>query len=318
MGYAETAKMDKLTLTNKIKPLCDSGKIQGKIDFNKNLARYTSWRVGGAGDIVFWPKDLIDLQNFLKNITDDIPVTFLGLGSNVLIRDGGIRGIVIITQGEMGNLKLVDGQYIYAEAGVPCAKVAKFMANNNYSKGEFLSGIPGTVGGALAMNAGAYKGETWNFVKKVLMITRNGELIEREPNEFEIAYRTVKYANQNSEWFAAAWFEFEKGKKEDSTMAIKELLKSRNNSQPIGKFSGGSVFRNPKDNYAARIIESLGLKSYSIGGAQISEKHANFIINNKVATAKDIENLIFYVKDNVQKECNIELIPEVHILGEDK
>ena len=317
MGFAKTVKMDKLTLFNKIKPLADSGKIRGKIDFDKNLARYTSWRVGGYGDVVFWPKDLQDLQSFLKNIAEDIPITFLGLGSNVLIRDGGIRGIVIITQGVMGNLKLVDNHYIYAEAGVPCAKVAKFMASNSYSKGEFLSGIPGTVGGALAMNAGAYKGETWNFVKKALMITRNGELIERAPNEFEIAYRSVKYKNQNKEWFAAAWFEFEKGAKEDSTSAIKALLKSRNNSQPIGKFSGGSVFRNPNNDYAARIIESLGLKNYTIGGAHISEKHANFIINNKVATAKDIESLIFYIKDNVQKECNIELIPEVHILGEE-
>tara|TARA_R110000868_G_scaffold160854_5_gene390667 strand:- start:14372 stop:15337 length:966 start_codon:yes stop_codon:yes gene_type:complete len=293
--------------------------IKGKVEFSHSLAKYTSWRVGGDGDIVFWPDDLADLQKFLAILNYDlvdIPISFLGLGSNVLIRDGGIRGVVIITQGLLNNLILADEKYIYAEAGVPCAKVSKFMASNGFTKGEFLSGIPGTVGGALAMNAGAYKGETWDFVAKVQMINKQGQLIFKDSHEFEISYRTVKHKSIEQEWFVAAWFAFDKGVKEESLARIKNLLKSRNESQPIGKFSGGSVFRNPKDNYAAKIIENLGLKNYSIGGAQVSEKHANFIINDKTATAKDIESLIFYVKDMVFKEYNINLEPEVHFLGD--
>lgn len=299
-------------------------KITGKIEYNKKLARFTSWRVGGNGDIVFWPTDLKDLQNFLKIISDleddlktIIPITFIGLGSNVLIRDKGIRGVIIITQGVLSKLEHQENKYIYAESGVPCAKIAKFMASNNYSKGEFLSGIPGTVGGALAMNAGAYKGETWNFVNRVLMIQKDGKLVLRDPNYFDVSYRTVKYNSKDKEWFAGCWFEFPKGIKETSINTIKELLKARNDSQPIGKFSGGSVFRNPEGDYAARIIDSLGLKGFCIGRAHVSEKHANFIINEKEALSKDIEDLILYIKNKVKKETNIDLIPEVHILGDE-
>jgi len=288
--------------------------LSGRFEEGVSLARYTSWKVGGQAEILFQPKDLKDLQNFLSTLNASTPITWLGRGTNVLVRDGGIRGVVIVMQGAMNTLEKTQNNHIRAELSVSCAKLARFSAENDLLGAEFLAGIPGTVGGALAMNSGAYGSETWNFVSQVETVDRRGNLHVRTPNEFEVAYRSVKGAPD--EWFIAATFEFEKGDGQQSREKIRALLDQRNSSQPVGNRSCGSVFRNPENDFAARLIESCNLKGKTIGGAQISTKHANFIINTGDASAEDIEMLITYVRNTIDRECGVSLIPEVRIIGE--
>lgn len=289
-------------------------KLRGKLERRVSLARYTSWKVGGAAEMLYQPEDLADLQNFIKTLDATVPVTWLGRGTNVLVRDGGVRGVVIIMQGCINKLEKIESNLLRAELGVSCAKLARFGAENDLVGGEFLAGIPGTVGGALAMNSGAYGSETWNYVLEVETIDRNGELHVRSPNEFEIGYRSVK--GHSEEWFIAATFRFAAGDGQQAKQKIRELLDQRNTSQPVGNKSCGSVFRNPENDFAARLIESCDLKGKTIGGAQISTKHANFILNTGDATAADIEALIVNVRSTIENECGILLIPEVRIIGE--
>ncbi len=289
-------------------------KLRGKLEKNVSLARYTSWKVGGLADVLFQPADLQDLQNYLKELDKSTPITWLGRGTNLLIRDGGIRGVVILMNNCLNHLKKNTNDSIHAEVGVSCAKLARFSAENEQQGGEFLAGIPGTVGGALAMNSGAYGNETWNFVTEVETLSRNGEITIRGPEEFEIAYRSVKGLNE--ECFIAATFQFVRGDGQMAKQTIRELLDKRNASQPMGENSCGSVFRNPDNDFAARLIESCNLKGFTIGGAQISKKHANFIINTGGASANDIESLIIQVKETVEQDSGVVLVPEVKIIGE--
>jgi UDP-N-acetylmuramate dehydrogenase len=292
--------------------MLESTTFQGQLLLNEPLADYTSWHVGGIAQRLYKPADLADLAAFLATLPADEALTWLGLGSNVLIRDGGITGTVILTLGALTKLTLA-AQIIRAEAGVTCAKLAKFCAKEQFSKGTFFAGIPGTVGGALAMNAGAFGGETWQYVVAVETIDRDGRIKKRLPEDFQIAYREVQ-APPN-EWFVAGYFGFPTGNTEQTQQDIKALLKKRNETQPIGEFSCGSVFRNPPDDYAARLIESCGLKGKRIGNACVSTKHANFIINNKTATAHDIEQLIQLVQDTVYQKTGVRLVRECHLLG---
>lgn len=295
----------------------NSKSLRGILKQQEALARYTSWRVGGKAKQTYRPADLEDLINFLATLPDNENLVWLGLGSNVLIRDGGILGTVIITQGKLNKIeKLANSKQIRVEAGVTCAKMAKFCVKLGFVEGAFFAGVPGTMGGALAMNAGAFGGETWRHVVKVETINIKGEIITRTPKEFEINYREVKRPQQ--EWFVAGHFEFSDGEIEKASEAIRELLHKRNDSQPIGEFSCGSVFRNPPGDYAARLIETAGLKGLRQGNAWVSEKHANFIINGGEATAADIEKLILKVQERVEEVHGVRLIPEVHIIGEGK
>ncbi|QMU62802.1 MAG: UDP-N-acetylmuramate dehydrogenase [Gammaproteobacteria bacterium] len=288
--------------------------LRGKLERGVSLARFTSWKVGGAAEILFQPEDLADLQKFIKTLDVAVPITWLGRGTNVLVRDGGVRGVVIIMQGCINKLEKIESNLIRAELGVSCAKLARFGAENDLIGAEFLAGIPGTVGGALAMNSGAYGSETWNYVAEVETLDRNGELQVRRPNEFEIGYRSVN--GPDDEWFIAATFKFETGDGQQAKQKIRELLDQRNASQPVGNKSCGSVFRNPENDFAARLIESCELKGKTIGGAQISTKHANFILNMGDATAADIEALILNVRSTIKSKCGVSLIPEVRIIGE--
>ncbi len=289
---------------------------QGQLEQEASLSDYTTWRVGGPATRLFKPKDLADLAVFLKHCPKDEPLLWLGLGSNSLIRDGGFLGTVILTQGCLNEMTLVTPETIRVEAGVSCAKMARFSARNGLQGGEFWAGIPGTMGGALRMNAGCFNGETWNFVTEVETMTRDGVLHHRSPQEFEIAYRHVE-GLQPDEWFVAGTFKLIPGEKEESLGKIKALLERRTNTQPTSEFNCGSVFRNPPGDYAARLIESCGLKGFRIGHAVVSEKHANFIINEEgKASADEIEALIEHVHNTVLKEKGIHLIREVHFLGE--
>lgn len=296
-------------------PLTTSKVWRGRLLEKELLAHYTSWRVGGPADYVYIPEDIDDLAVFLTQLPNTMPMLWLGLGSNVLIRDGGISGLVIITQGALNHIQSLDAISVQAEAGVACAQLARHTARLGLTGLEFLAGIPGTIGGALAMNAGCYGGETWRFVRSVEMMQRSGERINRLATEFEVGYRHVKKPAE--EWFVSACFELKNGDKQHSLNEIKTLLEKRNQAQPTGLPNCGSVFRNPPGHFAGHLIEQHGLKGKSIGGARISEKHANFIINENHATAADIEQLILHVQTVILREQGIKLMPEVCMLGTD-
>ena len=285
---------------------------------NEPMSRHTSWRVGGVADRYYRPVDINDISAYLESLSVDEPVFWLGLGSNLLVSDAGIRGTVICTSGVLNEIKKIDETRIYVEAGVPSPKLAKFSAKLGLTGVEFLSGIPGTVGGALKMNAGAIGGETWDVIESVETIDSMGVIHKRTPNEFNIAYRHVeaKQSDLNEEWFVSAVVKLTIGDKEESLQKIKDHLNRRGATQPTQQPNAGSVFRNPKGDFAARLIESCGLKGFCIGGACVSEKHANFIINTGTATANDIDALIKVMHEKVQQQHNVDLIREVQIVGE--
>ena len=286
--------------------------LRGQLKRDEPMAGHCSWRTGGSADWYYEPADLQDLANFLADSDASKPIHFIGLGSNTLVRDGGIRGVVVGPLNRLNRIELLDSGQVYAECGVTCAKLARFCQQQQLAGADFRAGIPGTVGGALAMNAGAFGSETWQFVEAVEMIGRQGQIHKRQRDQFDVAYRTVKM--QADEWFSAGYFVFPPNQGEVSN--IKPLLEKRNASQPIGLPSCGSVFKNPPNDHAARLIEAAGLKGHCIGGACVSNKHANFIINSDQATASQLEDLILYVQAEVKQQFGIELHTEVRILGE--
>ncbi|MGZ8190191.1 MAG: UDP-N-acetylmuramate dehydrogenase [Methylococcaceae bacterium] len=288
--------------------------MKGRLLHNEKLAKYTSWRVGGVADQLYVPFDREDLIEFIKALPDNESVFWMGLGSNLLVRDGGIRGTVINTKGRLKALKLAEDGSVYVEAGVPCAHVARFCGEQGLTGAEFLAGIPGTMGGALKMNAGAFGGETWRVVRQVETINSKGTVTVRLPQDFQISYRSVKGAE--GEWFLAANLTLEPGDSQESLQKIKGLLEQRAKTQPTNQPSCGSVFKNPPGDYAARLIEQTGLKAYAIGGACVSEKHANFIVNTGNATAAEIEALIKYVQRKVEENYGVALQTEVCMIGE--
>ena len=300
----------------------ENAALRGTLKRNVPMSRYTSWRAGGMAERVYQPADLDDLAIFLRGLPVEEPLYTIGLGSNLLVRDGGLHGTVLLMHGALGGLRLEKDGCIYAEAGVPGAKLARFAALHNLRGAEFFAGIPGTVGGMLAMNAGCYGSETWEKVLRVLVIDRNGALHERTPADYEIGYRHVVRNQQsgsgNQEYFVAAWLKFGKGDGAAARQEIKALLSKRVASQPLNLPSAGSVFRNPPGDHAARLIQQCGLKGKRIGGAQVSEKHANFIVNAGGASAADIEKLIDEVRESVRQQTGIDLHPEVKIIGEMK
>lgn len=281
---------------------------------NEPLARYTSWRVGGKADQLFIADNVIDLQAFLQTLPAQEPVYFIGLGSNLLVRDGGVRGTVIVMHQALSELRM-EGERVYADAGVTCGKLARFSANQAKQGAEFMAGIPGTVGGALAMNAGCYGAETWDIVDQVKTIDLAGAVHVRDKAEYVATYRHVQFPKAD-EWFLGAWFALQAGDAKESTQKIKQLLATRLASQPLNMPSAGSTFRNPQGNYAAKLIEECDLKGYIIGGAQVSEKHANFIVNVGNASALDIELLIKHIKEQVLAKHGVELHQEVRVIGE--
>ncbi|HSH54259.1 MAG TPA: UDP-N-acetylmuramate dehydrogenase [Methylotenera sp.] len=286
----------------------------GKLLLDEPMARYTSWRVGGKADRLYIPAGLEDLCTFLQSLDATEPVHFIGLGSNLLVRDGGVRGTVVLMHNVLNDLRM-DGDLVYADVGVTCAKLAKFSAKQAKQGAEFFAGIPGTVGGALAMNAGCYGSETWNVVSRVTTINKQGQLNTRDAAEFIASYRHVDMP-VSDEWFISAWFGLVAGDAHESAQKIKALLAQRLSSQPLNLPSAGSTFRNPAGDFAARLIEASGLKGYIIGGAQVSEKHANFIVNIGGANALDIELLIKHMRETVLEKHGVALQQEVKVIGE--
>lgn len=287
--------------------------VQGELRYDEPMSRHTSWRAGGPAEVFFIPASVEDLSTFLRALDIETPIFWHGVGSNLLVRDGGFPGVVISASKILRDVERVDHYLVRAGAGVPCTALARQCIRWELGPSEFFAGIPGTVGGALAMNAGAHGGETWERVDSVRTIDRNGEIHERAPAEYSIGYRSV--TGPANEWFLGAHFRFE----QDATPSFETLnamLDRRKKTQPLGLPSCGSVFRNPPGDHSARLIEAAGLKGHRIGGAEVSEKHANFIINRDNASATDIEELIEYVRQTVLDVHKVELVHEVRIVGE--
>jgi UDP-N-acetylmuramate dehydrogenase len=283
-----------------------------RVRLDEPLSRHTSWHVGGPADVFFMPRDRADLVAFLQSLPRGTPVLWIGLGSNLLVRDGGIRGVVVSTKEALGAIERRGEREVYAEAGAACARVARECAKWDLGPAEFLTGIPGTIGGALAMNAGAFGGETWNQVASVETVDAQGRVRQRHAAEYRPGYRHVE-PPVAGEWFLAALLHFDAG---SSAGATKGLLEKRRATQPIGEWSCGSVFTNPPGDHAARLIEASGLKGFRIGGAVVSAKHANFILNEGGATARDVESLIQHVQREVARAQGVALQPECRIVGE--
>ncbi|HEY9379887.1 MAG TPA: UDP-N-acetylmuramate dehydrogenase [Burkholderiales bacterium] len=293
--------------------------VKGRLLHNESMANHVSWRAGGPARQAYVPVSLDDLAAFLRSLPADEAVCFVGLGSNLLVRDGGFDGTVVLMHNTRGAMRH-EGRLVYAEAGVASPKVARYAALHGYEGAEFLAGIPGTIGGALAMNAGCYGVETWENVERVQVIRRDGELMDRVPTDFEIGYRHVlshRGVLGMNEWFVGAWFSFPRGNVQRARLRIKELLSARVASQPLNLPNAGSVFRNPPGDYAARLVEACGLKGFAIGGVHVSEKHANFIVNPEGrGTAADIEALIAHVREVVRERFGVALHPEVRVVGQ--
>jgi len=277
------------------------------------LSRHTSWHVGGPAEVFFNPRDVADLAAFLRTAPPGVPIHWIGLGSNLLVRDGGLRGIVISTHGALDELERLNETTVRAGVGVACARIARQCIRWGLGPAEFFAGIPGTLGGALAMNAGAFGGETWQHVLSVETIDRAGHTHARARGEYRVGYRQVT-GPAAEEWFVTAELTFER---RPGTHAgdVRTLLARRKASQPIGEWSCGSVFTNPPGDHAARLIEACGLKGFRIGDASVSVKHANFIINHGGASAHDLERLIAHVRDEVARAHGVTLEPEVRIVG---
>jgi UDP-N-acetylmuramate dehydrogenase len=291
--------------------------LEARVRRGEPMSKHTSWHVGGPAELFFTPVDVADVSAFLKSLQPGTPVMWIGLGSNLLVRDGGIRGAVIETHGVFDELERRGDNEVWCGSGVACAKLAKQCIKWGLGPAEFFAGIPGTLGGALAMNAGAFGGETWRHVVSVAVVDRNGVRRERPSSDYTVGYRHVSGANHNlgDEWFlgASLRFELRPGVSNDD---IKQLLARRKATQPIQEWSCGSVFTNPPGDHAARLIEASGLKGHRIGGARVSEMHANFIVNDGSASAADIEQLIRHVQQTVEQQQGVRLTTEVRIVGE--
>jgi UDP-N-acetylmuramate dehydrogenase len=293
--------------------LNDTG-LRGELLLDEPLARHTSWRVGGPARRFYRPADRADLVAFLQTLPPEEPLLWLGLGSNLLVRDGGFPGTVLAVSGRLNALRLCGPDRLYGEVGVACAHVARLAVRNGGVGLEFLAGIPGTLGGALAMNAGAFGGETWANVVEVETVDRAGVVRARRAGDFVVGYREVR--GPVGEWFLAATLRFAPGDVAAAQQRVRQLLDRRAATQPTSQPSGGSTFRNPPGDFAARLIETAGLKGLTIGGAQVSPKHANFIVNLGTASAADIEMLIAEVAARVKAAHGIDLRAEVHTVGE--
>lgn len=289
-------------------------KLRGKLYQNHLLAEYTSWKIGGVAEYFYEPVDLEDLRLLLQSWQEG-PVTILGAATNVLIRDKGIKGLVIYLRNCLNGLNKIDNSTLRAEAGVGLARLLQKCMSLSMIDAAFMAGIPGTVGGALAMNAGACGDCIWKHIVAVETINRFGEIKLRPAEEFIANYRQVVGLGAE-EWFVAATLFFARGDLQEMQRQISEHLQKRKSSQPLDLPSCGSVFRNPPGDYAARLIEAVELKGRQIGGAKVSEKHANFIVNCGKALASDVEALMQEIIFTVKQTYKVNLVPEVHILGE--
>lgn len=286
---------------------------------NIPLAAYTSWQIGGAAEYFAQPDSLSALQatlNYWETIAPTRPIHFFGRGANLLVRDGGVAGLVIRSVKCLQQLTALSKGVLYVEAGVSLARLLTVCCRLAYIEAAFMAGIPGSVGGALMMNAGAYGSYIWDYVVAVYTLNRSGSIQRRVKAEFIIGYREL-HGLAVDEWFIAAELHFTVGDGHALQQRVLGYLRSRRQKQPLEYPSCGSVFRNPPGYHAAQLIEASGFKGVQIGGAQVSTKHANFIVNRGGATAQAVLILIATITAKVYQLHRIKLIPEVHIIGHD-
>ena len=282
---------------------------------NEPMSRHTTFRVGGPAELMFFPASAAEVRAALDAAREaEVPVHLVGNGSNLLVRDGGLKGLTIAL-GEPFSEVRVEGSAVIAQAGAPLARVAAAAQEAGLSGLEFASGIPGTLGGGCAMNAGAYGGELKDVLENAQVLL-GGELRTMNKDELEMGYRTTRVLREGGIVLEAR-FVLTPDNREDIAARMRELNARRREKQPLNLPSAGSTFKRPEGHFAGALIEGCGLKGCSIGGAQVSEKHAGFVVNTGGATAADILNLIGHVHDVVLRETGVELEPEVRIIGED-
>ena len=286
-----------------------------EVKINALMKEHINFEVGGPADILLIPSKVEQIIESIKICKENnLPYFVMGNGSNLLVKDGGIRGVVIKLTG-LTNLE-VNEEEIKADCGVMLKELSDKALENSLTGLEFACGIPGSVGGAVFMNAGAYNGEIKNVIKEAEVITSSGEIITLSKDELELGYRTSKVMKDNSIVINAT-FKLEKGNKEEIKETIDDLTQKREEKQPLEYPSAGSTFKRPEGYFAGKLIQDSGLKGYSIGGAAVSSKHSGFVINKGNATAKDILDLIAYIQEKVKKQFGVELHTEVRIIGED-
>jgi len=280
------------------------------------MSRHTSFRVGGPADILVTPKkkeDILRIMDLSK--TENIPIYIMGNGSNLIVKDKGIRGIVIKLFDNYNSFS-VEGEFIRAQAGLLLSKLSSIALENSLSGLEFASGIPGTLGGAVVMNAGAYGGEMKDVVIKTEYIDQEGNIKIVEGDMHRFGYRTCFIQEENGVVLSSE-MRLRSGNKSEIKALMDDLTKKRVEKQPLKMPSAGSVFKRPEGYFAGKLIEDCGLRGFKIGGAQVSELHCGFIVNAGNASAKDIIKLIDYIKDTVKENIGVLLHTEVKILGED-
>lgn len=288
---------------------------ENDIKINENMSEHICFKVGGPADILLIPTNINQLTESINICKENnIPYYVIGNGSNLLVKDNGIRGVVIKTTG-LSTIKC-KGNFIKAETGAMLKDVSTKALENSLTGFEFACGIPGSVGGAVYMNAGAYEGEIKNVIREAEVIDNNGDIIVLNRDELELGYRTSKVMKENFV-VVGAIFELKLGEDRAIRDRVNELTRRREERQPLEYPSAGSTFKRPEGYFTGKLIQDAGLKGYSIGGAAVSEKHSGFIINKGGATAKDILDLIAHVQEKIKKQFGVELHTEVRILGED-
>ena len=291
---------------------------QGDFDyiFDAPMCDFTTLKIGGKTDILVEPKSIEELTLIIdKAKENNINIFFIGNGSNLLVRDKGIRGIVIKFGSNFAKT-IIDGENITAQSGISLSRLAAICAENSLTGFEFAAGIPGTLGGGIVMNAGAYKGELKDVITSVTALTENGEVKVFNQDELDFSYRHSCFSHTKM-LVLEATMRLQKGDKAEIKAKIAELAQKRRTTQPLEYPSAGSAFKRPKDGFAAAMIDSCGLKGYTVGGAQISQKHAGFLINYDSASAKDVTDLLKYVQNVVFEKYGTMLEPEIITIGEE-
>lgn len=287
--------------------------VRGSYRFEAPLAKTNWFGVGGPAEVLFKPEDAADLAHFLKHKSADMPVTVIGVGSNLIVRDGGIRGVVI-RLGRGFNHAVVEGEQVVAGAAMMDVHLAQVAATHGRAGLEFLSGVPGTVGGALAMNAGAYGREVKDVLLQAEAVTPQGEVVVLPASDFHYAYR--KYNGPEGLIFTRAWFATTADAPEAIAARIKEIQEKRESTQPIRERTGGSTFKNPEGHKAWELVDKAGCRGLTIGGAQMSELHCNFMLNTGAATAAELEALGEEVRTRVKANSGVELQWEIKRIGD--
>jgi UDP-N-acetylmuramate dehydrogenase len=288
---------------------------QGAIFQNESMKKHTSFRIGGPADILLIPSAVKEIQYAIQLCMDmDIPYLIMGNGSNLLVRDKGIRGLVIKISEGYKEIK-VEGTRIHAQAGILLSSLSRVSIQSSLTGLEFCSGIPGTLGGAVAMNAGAYGGEMKDVVSSVTVLDENNQIKRIDHGDLEFGYRS-SVIQKRGYVVLEVDMELKPGDMETSKQIVEDLTRRRREKQPISYPSAGSAFKRPVGYYAGKLIQDSGLKGMRIGDAQISELHAGFIINLGNATATDVITLIELVKDKIKMNYGVEMHPEIKIVGE--